>query len=123
MNRFFRRVPRDPEVNAEREEGDPSSILNFYRRCLALRKNNKTLLSGAYREYFHNSRKLYVYERYAEDERFLVICSFSDRKEKVRLPKGFDDRTAELVLCNYPEPESGIFSPFRPYEVRVLRWE
>ena len=118
---WFAVNPNYPEVNAEREEGDPSSILNFYRRCLALRKSSRTLLSGAYREYSKNSRKFYVYERYTEDERYLVICSFSDRGEKIRLPKGYDDKTAELVLCNYPEPESGIVSPFRPYEVRVYR--
>ncbi|MBR4744456.1 MAG: alpha-glucosidase [Oscillospiraceae bacterium] len=120
---WFAVNPNYPEVNAEREEGDPSSILNFYRRCLRLRKNNKTLLSGSYREYCKGSRKFYVYERYAEDERILVICSFSDHEEKIRLPKGYDGQTAELVLDNYPKPESGIFSPFRPYEVRVLRWE
>ena len=50
-----------------------------------------------------------------------MVCSISDREDGVRLPKGFDGKTAELALDNYPEPESGIVSPFRPYEVRVYR--
>ena len=35
-----------PEINAEAEERDPDSILNFYRKCLRLRKSSETLLSA-----------------------------------------------------------------------------
>lgn len=44
--------PNYSYINAETEDRDPLSILNFYRRCLALRKRSKTLLWGTYREYF-----------------------------------------------------------------------
>ncbi len=116
---WFAVNPNYPEVNAEKEEGDPDSILNFYRRCLALRKSSQTLLSGSYREYARLNRKFYIYERYDPEERFLIVCSFSAREEKVRLPKGFDAETAELVLCNYPGPHT--CGAFRPYETRIFR--
>ena len=111
--------PNYPEVNVEREEEDPDSILNFYRRCLALRKSSRAILSGTYREYAPWSDKFYMYERYTQDERVLVVCSFSDRECGIRFPKGFDPRKAELVLCNYPDPKA--LAVFRPYEVRVFR--
>lgn len=111
--------PNFSEINVEREEQDPDSILNFYRRCLALRKSSRTLLSGSYREYARHSRKLYIYERRLANERFLVICSFSERERKYRLPGGFEEKGAELVLCNYPE--AGEAFVLRPYEVRVFR--
>ena len=112
--------PNYPEVNVEREERDPDSILHFYRRCLALRKSSPTLLTGGYREHARLDGKLYMYERYSADERFLVLCSFSDRDKKYRLPRGFDASEAELVLCNYPE--AGPAGILRPYETRVLRF-
>ena len=108
------------KVNAESEEKDPESILNFYRKCLSLRKNSDTLLWGSYREYFPRHRKLYMYERKYQGERILVICSFSTKKVRYQLPEGYDRKTAELILDNYSkEGEEGIL---RPYEARVYRW-
>ena len=111
--------PNYPEINVEKEEEDPDSILNFYRRCLALRKSSPTLLFGDYREYAPLDGKLYVYERYRKDERFLVVCSFSEREESFRFPKGFPEDGAELALCNYSS--GGAEGVLRPYEVRVFR--
>ena len=109
------------EINVEREDADPDSILNFYRRCLALRKRSDTLLWGDYREYFRRSRRLYVYERSYAGERILVVCSFSKKEQRWRLPKGYARDGAELLLGNYPDgAEPGRL---RPYETRVLRWK
>ena len=116
---WFHVNPNYPEVNVEREEGDPNSILNFYRRCLHLRKSSQTLLTGAYREHDPLNGKLYLYERYGGEERFLVVCSFSEKEEGFRFPKGFDGSGAELMLCNYPE--EGAADSLRPYEARVFR--
>ena len=60
----------------------------------------------------------YVYERRLEDKRVLVICSFSDKTQKYRLPKCCDAQDAKLLLCNYPEV--GEAGSLRPYEVRVM---
>lgn len=111
--------PNYRRINVEREEGDPDSILNFYRRCLALRKSSDTLLRGTYREYCRYHRRLYMYERSWKGERILIVCSFSERKQKYRLPGGFEEETAELLLDNYPE--KGERRELRPYEVRVYR--
>ena len=117
---WFNVNPNYPRINVEREERDPDSILNFYRRCLALRKNSQTLLRGDYREYARHSRKLYIYERRFAEERILVICSFSERDRKYRLPKGYMEGEAALLLSNYPE--AGTAGILRPYEVRVFKW-
>ena len=112
--------PNYPVINVAREEKNPDSILNFYRRCLALRKSSRTLLRGSYREYNKCSRTIYLYERRLKKERILVICSFSDKNKKYRLPAGFNERDADLLLCNYAGGSlSGIL---RPYETRVFRW-
>ena len=117
---WFHINPNYKTVNVEMENADPNSILNFYRTCLALRKSSETLLWGTYRELDRIHPKHYVCLREWKRERILVVCSFSDKTTKFKLPKGFEGQSAALLLCNYPgqgEPDR-----LRPWEVRVLRW-
>ncbi len=117
---WFAVNPNYREINAEKEEGDPESILNFYRRCLRLRKGSDTLLWGDYREYFPLHPQLYVYERSYGTERILVVCSFSGKELSWQLPGGYAWEGSALLLCNYREaPRRGLL---RPYETQVLRW-
>ena len=117
---WFHVNPNYRTVNAAAEEGDPDSILNFYRRCLALRKGSETLLWGAYREYQPWRGKVYLYERAYQGERILVICSFSHLPQLYRLPRGYDETRAELFLCNYPQAPA--LGKLRPYEAQVYRF-
>ena len=112
--------PNYRTVNVETEEKDPLSILNFYRRCLKLRKESDTLLFGSYREYAKHSRKVFLYERSGKDERILVACSFSSKPCRYRLPKGYVPETGRFLLDNYEgEP---VLGSLRPYEVQVTGW-
>ncbi len=108
------------EINAEKEERDPDSVLNFYRKAIALRKSLKAVRYGNYREYDRLSGRRYVYSREFEGERLLVICSFSKKEQRFRAPRGFSPGSAELLLQNYPDAPEGRL---RPYECRVYRWE
>ena len=107
------------EINAANQEDDPYSVLNFYRRCLKLRKESDTLIFGDYREYMPRSSRVYVYERIWQNERVLVMISFSHITEHVRVPEGYLDRGAEMLLDNYPG--EAVIGELRPYEVQVLR--
>ena len=137
-------------INAEAEEQDPLSILNFYRRCLALRKSSKTLLFGTYREYYPHSKRVFMYERKYDggracharisagsgvrgasdgrrEERILVICSFSSKEFSYCLPKGYNASGAKLLIDNYiPEgelsAEAGVLGHLKPYEAQVWRF-
>ncbi|MBR1853291.1 MAG: alpha-glucosidase [Lachnospiraceae bacterium] len=119
-------------VNVAAEEGDPDSILNFYRKCLALRKKSKALLWGSYREFFPKDPHIYMYERSLGKTRYLIICSFADKPLPVRKPKEYVGQKGKLVLCNYPRGEKrksvaahGTKDErgwFRPYEARVYRF-
>ena len=112
--------PNYREINAAAQEEQEDSILNFYRRALALRKNSEVLRRGDYREYCRRSRKLYMYERTWQGQRVLVICSFFPGDQTYKLPGGWDAGHAELLLDNYTD-ESRI-GALRPYEAQVLRW-
>lgn len=108
------------EVNAEKEMADPNSILNFYKKLLRFRKENRIVIDGDYKEYYKNSNKLYVYERTLGNERMLVICSFTDKNVNFEAPKGYDLEKGEKIFGNY-ESDSVCGNGFknRPYELRV----
>lgn len=144
---WFTINPNYVKINARDQEKKPWSILNFYRRCLALRKSEETLLWGTYREYCHRHPKLFMYERRYKGEVILVVCSFSDKPLSWKLPRSLSRKTAagkdaELLLANYPRAgcrdkkrgscskESGekqsvkaaeISCPLRPYEAQVWK--
>lgn len=109
--------PNYKKVNAAAEEEDESSILNFYRKCLALRKSTDTLIYGTYKEYYHLSSKIFEYERSLDGDRYLIVCSYSKQHTGLRMPKFWRKAEKELVLCNYKK--NGPELSLRPYETRV----
>ena len=117
---WFAVNPNYPDINVQKEEEDEHSILNFYRKCLKLRKEIPALLRGEYREYRPLHRHLYLYERSFQSEVVLVVCSFSAKEQRWKLPKGFPGEKGDLILGNYPG--KAISGRLRPYEVQVLRY-
>ncbi len=115
-------------VNVKTEEKDHGSILNFYRKCIELKRSSKTLLYGSYREFFPKNRHIYTYERKWKNISYLVICSFSSHGRHWEIPDEYVGKIGRLVLCNYPMPVSTSVSQkprdlLRPYEVRVYRYK
>ena len=90
-------------INVASEETDEYSILNFYRKCLKLRKQSNTLIFGKYKEYFPRNKNLFVYERSLGKEVYVIVCSFSRLPVKLCLPSKYPEGEGELVLCNYPD--------------------
>ncbi len=116
--------PNYPRINVADQEQDPDSLLNFYRKAIALRKSMPVVRHGAYREHGRFSSKFYTYARECNGQRLLVICSFCDKDATFHAPRGFDLSTGKLLLTNYadsPANESGFVA--RPYETRVYLWE
>jgi len=107
-------------INVAQQEADPDSILRFYRKAIALRKSLPAVRHGLYREHDPLNRRIYCYSRIHEDQKLLVVCSFSEKTTKFRAPRGFDLEKARLILQNYADAPAGIL---RPYESRVYLWE
>ena len=108
------------EVNVAAQENDPASLLNFYRKAIALRKSLPVVRHGSYKEHFPLDNKLYVYSREMEGQKILVVCSFSYKCVDMKIPKGFDMDKAKLILQSYPMAAG---KTLRPYETRVYLWE
>ena len=108
------------DINVAQQETDPDSILNFYRKAIALRKKFSCVREGNYIEYRKGSSKLYMYSRQNARQKILVVCSFSKRKQAFHAPRNFYMDGAELALCNYADPNP---KTLQPYETRVYLWK
>ena len=108
-----------PQINVADQQKDPDSVLNFYKKLLRFRKENKIVIYGSYKEHYKDSDTLYVYERRYGNQRMLVICSFTEKPVRFKAPEGFDLAKGELVLQNYDVlyPSNSFLT--RPYETRV----
>lgn len=116
--------PNYKEINAKKEMEDPNSILNFYKKLLRFRKENRIVIDGDYKEYYKNSKNLYVYERTLNKQRMLVICSFAEKEINFVAPKGYELEKGKKVLGNYDsEYVSANGFKTRPYELRVYMFE
>ena len=112
--------PNYREINAAEQEGRETSVLNFYRKAIALRKRLSCVRDGAYREYRPLSGSHYIYARDDGKQRILVVCSFRGKPTAFRAPRGFDLAAAQPALCNYQDSTPGTL---QPYECRVYLWE
>ena len=108
------------DVNVAAQESDEDSVLNFYRKAIALRKSLSCVKNGSYKEYGKFSADVYTYVREDEKQKILVVCCYTERTVNFAAPKGFDFADARLILHNYAAPDT---ARLQPYETRVYLWE
>lgn len=99
-------------INAEAEEGDPDSILNYYRELVRLRKEYPVISGGSIKFLETGCVDVMAYERKLGDEHLVVICNFSGEERTV---KGLEYH-GEVLIGNY----SGSHKMMQPYEAMVL---
>ncbi|MBQ3585444.1 MAG: alpha-glucosidase C-terminal domain-containing protein, partial [Synergistaceae bacterium] len=100
------------DINAEAEESDPDSILNYYRQLVQLRKDYAVISDGDVRFIETGNEKVIGYERRLNGERLVVLCNFSGNDEKVT---GVDVK-GRVLIGNY----SGTHRMMKPYEVLAI---
>ena len=112
--------PNYPQINVADQEKDPDSVLNFYRKAIALRKNLSCVRHGIYTEHRKHDGRLYMYSMKDDRQKILVVCSFSKKNLLWKVPKDFYMDGAELILGNYKTISDNIL---QPYECRVYLWK
>ena len=68
-------------INYESQKNDPDSILSFYKKLIALRKENKCLVYGEFIPVYAGSR-LMIYQRKFNNETYTAALNFSSYNVK-----------------------------------------
>ena len=106
--------PNHTEVNVDNQEKDPNSILNYYRKIIAFRKANTTLIYGSYQDLAPDHPHLYIYLREDEKTRFMVVHNLSDST----INWAPQDSKCKMVMGNYEKTQEGLL---HPWESQVYR--
>ncbi len=108
--------PNHVSINVAEEETRPDSVLNFYRKAVALRKSQEVFFDGDYETLLPDHPEIFAYRRSNGDTRLTVVTNFSDNENT--LPQGFLEGLGDMVLCTYPDDATG--DTLRPWEGRMF---
>lgn len=106
-------VHKDFETcNAEIEEQNSDSMLNFYRKLSALRNSSDVLLSGEYQELYPNSEELFIFTRTLGGKKLCTVVNFTthDVKFPAQIFEG-----AKKIFGNYADEKDYL----RPTEAII----
>ena len=117
--------PNYVEINVENQVNDPDSILHFYRKLIALRKQYDLFVYGTYDLLMEEHPQLYVYKRTLADEKAIIICNLTKYRAIFDYEGEETFNRKDLLVSNYYVPEhSGEQSMIlNPYECRVYMWK
>jgi oligo-1,6-glucosidase len=102
--------PNFGEVNVEEDGCDPDGIIAFFKKLNSLRKTNKTLINGDFKE-IYQGRSVYAYSRTLGKASLTALFNFSRGEKKI--PRGIVGKT---VISNYQTHSDRL----RPYEFRLV---
>jgi oligo-1,6-glucosidase len=111
--------PNFTTVNVATEEKDANSVLNYFKKAVQLRKNNKTLVYGKYILLDKANEKVYAYTRGEGAEKILVILNFSKEKVDWNIPAGLTLAETPL-LNNYATFSAKTSVALEPYQAIVV---
>ena len=95
------------EINVETQDTDPDSVLNYYRKLIALRKSPAYKEVFAYGEFlpvYQNTSSVMAYYRKTENQRILITANFG--KEAVSLTLEYPVK--QILLSNMASAEHSL---------------
>ena len=94
--------PDYQKINVEAQERDPDSILHYYRKLTALRKNpayKDTFVYGCLKPVYEETGQVMAYIREYEHQRILVMGNWGQEAAELELP----GTVKEVLLSNLPD--------------------
>ncbi|SCI15722.1 Oligo-1%2C6-glucosidase [uncultured Ruminococcus sp.] len=112
--------PNYPQINAAAQQGDPSSVLSYYKKLVALRRDPKwkeVFSEGKFIPQREAEDYLIAYRRVLEDKTAGIFCNFTGKAQTVRV----SEEVEEILLnnCDNLEQEAGTLT-MAPYQAVVL---
>lgn len=112
--------PNYSSINAESSVGDDRSIWNHYRKLIALRRKLPVMVHGAFQSYLDQHPQVFVYSRTLDDQRIIVVASFTPDRVSLSLPDELRVQ-GECLIGNYEDrPSLGDSIDLQPYEAFAI---
>lgn len=113
--------PNYREINVEKQQKDPHSVYHFYKKMIALKKENKIFTYGSYDLILANDPQIYAYTRTLENEKVIVITNLTEQPAEYSYNHVLNYNN--LLLHNYEVTQHDAMTQFtlQPYEARVYK--
>ena len=116
--RLYSPVIMDPvwgyeAINVEAQQGDPSSLLNWMRNMIALRKLFGVFGRGSMKLFDPSNRKVLAYLREYQDERVLCVANLSRFAQPVDLDLSEAEGTVPVEMLGYVDFPAIERQPYR----------
>ncbi|KAJ7626207.1 glycoside hydrolase family 13 protein [Roridomyces roridus] len=105
------RVNDDYETwNVAAQLEDPESVRSFWKRALAVRKENKVLIYGDFTDLAPNDEQIFAYTRSYGDHRALVVLNFTTKEVVFEIPQDQLVTGGKFVhiFSNYSSSQHGV---------------
>ncbi|AHJ97310.1 glycoside hydrolase family 13 protein [Hymenobacter swuensis] len=106
-------------LNQAAQDQNPNSVLNYFRRATATRKQHKVLVYGQYQLLDAANPHVYAYTRTLGSEKVLVVLNFTSEQRRWPLPTGLTP-SGQPWLNNYPSFTAGPTLALQPWQAVVV---
>lgn len=104
--------PNYTSVNVMAEEKDSSSVLQYFRKMIQLRKGNEVLIYGRFSMVDALNPDVFAFTRELNGKKLLVLLNFKSRPAAVNT--GLQLEKAKQLINNYPAaPFTGTLNPWQ----------
>lgn len=103
-------------INAEAEQKEEDSILNFYKTLIRLRKEMPIISDGTVQFLDEKDEAVIGYVRELDGQKLVVLCNLSENDKEAAWQNGRD--LYKLLLGNYTDGKAD--AKLRAYECKVL---
>lgn len=104
-------------LNVEANKKDYDSILNYYKKLLAIRKKESLVIDGNYIDLFPKHKEIYAYMRTGTKEKLLVVANYSAKNVKIDL--SFVPEKYDILINNYPVLDLNNIEPYQAFILKI----
>ena len=108
------------DITVEAQQKDKDSILNFYKKLIAIRKEYPVVAKGEISFLETEEDKVLIYQRSLGEQQLIVLCNLDKKKQEVKINKEWS--SYQILLENYQGrelPLEGLYT-MEPYEIMVI---
>jgi len=104
-------------INAKNNIENENSVFHYYKKLLKLRKEHDVFTYGDFQILELDNPNHFSYYRTFEDEKYLVICSFSEKEQ----PFNFSHQKFRVLISNYNDIDFEYRQTIPPYYAGILK--
>lgn len=99
------------EINVEKQENDPDSVLSFYKRMLQLRKEHRDVfVYGTFEILDPDNVSTFVYRKHFQEKTALVALNFTTEVQPVPSSEALGDM--RILESSYSKTRPDVLQPF-----------